>query len=172
VRRSDSSMFRGYKDTIFMTNGEVITSIKVDLTPGKTQDILSEMKTCELDRKGKGQFTYPSCGCVFKNDYEVGVPSGMLIEAAGFKGYKYKGAQVSPQHANFIFNVDSTARDILELSFLIREEVFKKFGVWLQYEMEVLGRLPEDLLQKKNEAKAHQMKEEELVKLRAKFNQK
>jgi len=172
VCHADDEMFRGYKDTIFMTNNEVITSVKIDLTPGATGEISQEMKFCENDRKSKGQFTHPSCGCVFKNDYSVGVPSGMLIEEAGFKGYEYKGAMVSPDHANFIFNINSTALDILELSFLIRDRVYEKFGVWLHYEMEVLGVLPDDLLQAKEEMRNHKMKDVELEKLRSKFNQK
>ncbi len=171
-RASSKDVFRGYKDTIFMTNREVITSVKLDLKPGKTLDITRKMSECETDRKSKGQFDYPSCGCVFKNDYQVGVPSGMLIEAVGLKGFKLKGAMVSPDHANFIFNINANAREILELSFLMRERVFEEFGVWLEYEMEVLGDLPKDLLQEKNRVETNSAAEKKLDGLRAAFNQR
>jgi UDP-N-acetylmuramate dehydrogenase len=95
---------------------------------------------------GKGQFAAPSCGCVFKNDYGVGIPSGMLLDAAGAKGLTRGGAEVGSQHANFIFNrKEATDRNILELTFDLQDRVYNLFGVWLQYEMELLGEFAPDL---------------------------
>ena len=55
-------------------------------------------------------------------------------------------AVVSSHHANFIYNTGGAkSRDILELSLQLRERVWDAFGVWLEYEMEILGTIPSDL---------------------------
>ncbi len=135
--------FQGYKNTIFMTRPDIIYEVQLNLMPvSSTVEIRKKMDFCFSDRSAKSQFTFPSCGCVFKNDYEVGISSGVLLEKAGAKQLKYNNAAVNSHHANFIFNLGgSTSEAILQVSFLMREAVYLEFGVWLQYEMEVLGTL-------------------------------
>jgi UDP-N-acetylmuramate dehydrogenase len=73
----------------------------------------------------------------------------MLLEAAGAKKLRKGGARVAESHANFIFNLSqATARDILELSFEMQDLVYREFGVWLHYEMELLGQVGSDLRQR------------------------
>ena len=160
------AMFRGYKDTIFMTNGDLICEAIIDLRIGDMKAVREKMDLCASDRIGKGQFTHPSCGCVFKNDYAVGVSSGMLLEEAKVKLLKHAGAEVSPAHANFVFNKNASARAILELSVMMREAVWSMFGVWLEYEMEILGTVPRDLQPKIFEARAAAFNLEKLTPLR------
>lgn len=146
-RPDTAAVFRGYKDTIFMDKDYIITGVKFELTPSSPAQISERMRYCKEDRMSKGHFDYPSCGCVFKNDYrsQVSVPSGILIELAGAKGMTKGGAEVSNKHANFIYNTGSaTSSDILELSFAVRDRVWQDFGVWLRYEMEVLGSLSKE----------------------------
>jgi UDP-N-acetylmuramate dehydrogenase len=165
--------FRGYKDTIFMQNQEIITEVKIKLYPDSSENISQKMQHCQNDRKSKGHYLYPSCGCVFKNDYKVGVPAGMLIESCGFKESVIGGAQVSSLHANFIFNKNqATSSDILNLSFKIRERVWEKFGVWLQYEMEVLGELTPEEEKIFHQQQPENYNEKELYLLRKKFKKK
>ena len=137
----DRSIFRGYKDTLFMENGSIITGVKLQLSrTDDTSEIRKLMKHCEDDRIAKGQFQHPSCGCVFKNDYRVGVPSGMLLDAAGASRLNTKTVQVNPKHANFVFNLGASSQEILDFTLAMREGVFDRFGVWLDYEMELLGK--------------------------------
>ncbi len=164
-------IFRGYKDTVFMTNGDLIAGCEIALTPaGDRAAVQAQMDFCEKDRVDKGQFTFPSCGCVFKNDYTVGVSSGVLLDKAGAKQLKVGGAEVAPTHANFVFNKGGTSRDILEISFAMRELVYQAFGVWLAYEMEVLGALPPDLAAKVAEERPHRLDDEQLAPLRKQFD--
>jgi UDP-N-acetylmuramate dehydrogenase len=80
----------------------------------------------------------PSAGSVFRNLPER--PAGSLIEAAGGKGMRIGGAQVSEQHANFIVNLGgATASDILALIKAVQKLVWEKFGVELQTEVRVVG---------------------------------
>ena len=144
----EQDLFFGYKDTVFMNSGEIIAETRFSLepcsSPEEKRQLYETMEGNRSDRQEKGQFMYPSCGCVFKNDYsaEVSVASGVLLERAGAKGMNVGKAVVSSQHANFIYNQGAPSADILELSFQMREKVYEVFGVWLCYEMELLGYWP------------------------------
>lgn len=118
-----SAMFRGYKDTIFMDSGDLIGEVVIKLSRTAMDAVRKKMDFCASDRISKGQFTYPSCGCVFKNSYSVGVSSGILLEQAGVKALKFGGAEVNPDHANFVFNKEATSKDILELSMMMRPKI-------------------------------------------------
>ena len=163
---SDPLMFRGYKDTVFMDNGDLIVGAELSLESGDPAAIAAAMKYCETDRQSKKQFDFPSCGCVFKNDYAVSVPSGMLLSAAGAKGMKRGGAEVSPHHANFVYNKGATSRDILELTLAMRDLVYAEYGVWMSYEMELLGTVPADLAAVVSMKKPQQLDLEKIQSLR------
>lgn len=79
-----------------------------------------------------------SCGSVFTNP--AGDHAARLIEAAGLKGYRIGGAEVSPKHANFIINTGAaTAADIEALIGHVAAEVERVHGVRLEAEVRVLG---------------------------------
>ena len=80
-----------------------------------------------------------SLGSIFKNP--PGDHAGRLIEAAGLKGERIGGVQVSPQHANFFVNLGAaaTARDYWQLIMLVQERVKRATGVILELEVQLLG---------------------------------
>jgi UDP-N-acetylmuramate dehydrogenase len=81
----------------------------------------------------------PSCGSVFKNP--SGDYAGRLIEAAGLKGVRAGGAQISPIHANFIANTGgATAADVISLIERAQRVVEDTSGVRLEPEVKILGR--------------------------------
>lgn len=162
-------VFRGYKDTVFMENGHLVVGCEFSLVPGDRAEISEKMRHCEDDRIAKHQFDFPSCGCVYKNDYQVGVSSGVLLEKAGVKAFAVGGASVSPWHANFVFNRGASARDILDLTLKMRDAVWDCFGVWLEYEMELLGRAPPELESRLKEKRPHAFKQNLLEPLREEF---
>ncbi|MDB2447169.1 UDP-N-acetylmuramate dehydrogenase [bacterium] len=171
------AIFHGYKDTLFMTNGDLICEAVLSLKKVDEHGlskIKEKMDFCESDRISKGQFEYPTCGCIFKNNYDpkVSVSSGLMLERSGLKEKRLGGAQVTKGHANFVYNIEATSSDILDLSFLMREEVYKKFGVWLEYEMELLGVLSEEqksVISRSKELSNEPNKKEALMALRAEF---
>lgn len=89
-------------------------------------------------RKSTQPLGLPSCGSVFRNP--TGDFSARLIEAAGLKGYRIGGAEVSEKHANFIINRENaSATDIEELIEYVRQTVLDKHGVSLQHEVRIVG---------------------------------
>jgi UDP-N-acetylmuramate dehydrogenase len=79
-----------------------------------------------------------SAGSVFANP--PGDFAGRLIEAAGLKGRRAGGAQISPRHANFIVNLErATARDVYTLVRLAQDTVWHRCGVWLRPEIQLVG---------------------------------
>jgi UDP-N-acetylmuramate dehydrogenase len=79
-----------------------------------------------------------SCGSVFTNP--AGDHAARLIEAAGLKGFRIGGAQVSEKHANFIINDGTaTATDLEQLIEHVRQTVAAVHGVSLQPEVHIVG---------------------------------
>ena len=99
---------------------------------------MQEMKAM-LERRQKTQpLGLPSCGSVFRNP--PGDYAARLIEAAGLKGHRIGGAEVSTKHANFIINrEDASASDIEELIEHVQKTVLDVHGVSLQHEVRIVG---------------------------------
>ena len=81
----------------------------------------------------------PNAGSVFRNPPDD--HAARLIEAAGLKGTRIDGAQVSEKHANFIVNPDgaASASAIEMLIGRVQAEVAEKFGVSLVREVRIVG---------------------------------
>jgi UDP-N-acetylmuramate dehydrogenase len=93
-------------------------------------------------RKTTQPLGLPSCGSVFRNPPDD--HAARLIEAAGLKGYRIGGAEVSPKHANFIINSDNaTATDVEELIEYVRHTVIERHGIELLHEVRIVGEVPQ-----------------------------
>jgi UDP-N-acetylmuramate dehydrogenase len=96
------------------------------------------IRTLVSERKARQPLGLPSCGSVFKNP--PGDHAARLIEAAGLKGARIGGAEVSPKHANFIINTGgATAADIETLINQVRDTVLARHGIRLETEVQFLG---------------------------------
>ena len=118
--------------------GEVILEAQIHLRKANKTYLQARMEA-SLERRRKTQPSgYPNAGSIFRNP--VGDSAGRLIEAAGLKGTRIGGAQISDVHANFILNVDNaTAQDVLRLMTLARDKVKDLYGIELQPETKFLG---------------------------------
>lgn len=118
----------------------VVLAATFRLEPKSRQQLEAEAEGFLAYRR-RTQPAEPSVGSIFRNP--PGDFAGRLIEAAGLKGVRLGGAQVSPVHANFIVNTGgATARDIEALMRHVREHVYAQFGVWLVPEIVFLGDWP------------------------------
>jgi UDP-N-acetylmuramate dehydrogenase len=92
-------------------------------------------------------FNQPCCGSVFQNPSgpswkraDGPRTAGQLVEAAGLKGTRIGGAEVSPMHANYFVNTGgATAADVQALIERAQREVEARFGVHLEPEVKLIG---------------------------------
>lgn len=117
------------------SNGEIITEATIKLKSSDKTSVSEKIKDIERQRKNrfpKGK----NAGCVFKNPDKIS--AGELIDQAGLKGKRVKGAMVSKKHANFIINeLNATSNDVLELIRSIQDEVKQKTGIQLELEIKI-----------------------------------
>ncbi len=96
-------------------------------------------KDLEL-RRSKHNVGFPSAGSFFKNPR--GQAAWRLIDAAGMRGVKVGGAQVSEVHSNFLVNTGgATAQDFLDLAVMVKNAVFATCGVTLEEEVRIVGEI-------------------------------
>ncbi len=116
----------------------IVTAARFRLTPSEAE-VVQECHRSILRRRRtvqpQGVRTF---GSTFKNPSGEG--AGRLIEAAGLKGVRRGGAEISTVHANFLVNLgDATTADVLALMSLMREEVERNCGVVLEPEVRLIG---------------------------------
>ena len=127
----------GYRDSILRHRRLICLEVFLRLKKGDTFSIKEKMRENMRMRKEKQPLEYPSAGSVFRNP--PGNYAGKLIEEAGLKGFKVKGAMVSLKHANFIVNIGGAkGEDVIKLINIIREKVYAKTGILLECEQEII----------------------------------
>ncbi len=129
-----------YKYSIFQRDKIFIYKVFFKMKKWNKRDIINRIKEIKKKRMDKGEYLFPSAGCVFKNDYSVGISSGKIIERCGLKGVRIGDAEVYERHANFIINRgNARANDVYNLIKLIEKEVKDKTGIKLEREIILLG---------------------------------
>ena len=118
---------------------EVILGATVALTPGEPDLIKAHLEEIRRWRREHQPLGIPSAGSVFRNPPGE-LSAGALIEAAGMKGVRIGGAEVSEMHANWILNRGgATAADIHALHDACRDAVSAKSGITLATEIAFIG---------------------------------
>ncbi|MGR4065890.1 MAG: UDP-N-acetylmuramate dehydrogenase [Vulcanimicrobiaceae bacterium] len=116
----------------------VVSRVVLEFGRAEPARIRAEMQERLVRRKSTQPIAQPNAGSCFRNP--EGDKAARLIEAAGAKGWREGGAEVSPLHANFINNVDAaSARDIAVLLARVRRAVQERFGIELQLEVHLVG---------------------------------
>ena len=73
------------------------------------------------------------------SETEVKVPAGWLIEQAGFKGKRFGDAGIHKNQALVLVNYgNATGHEILNVSKEIQETIFKKFGIHIEAEVNII----------------------------------
>lgn len=127
----------GYRSSC-VPHGSVVLSATFALAPGDPRRLTERLWELDARRKELQPVGLPSAGCMFRNP--PGDSAGRLIEAAGAKGMREGGAEVSRKHANFIINAGgATADDVRRLVERVRWLVAERFGVVLDLEVRIVG---------------------------------
>jgi len=136
----------------------VISRVELSLTPDDPARLRQKQKDVMAYKKQSQPLAADSAGCCFKNPTltaalrdpagDIGaagqrVSAGLLIDRAGLKGLRCRGASVSMLHANFLVpDAGGAARDVIDLMTMVEQRVFDRFGVRLDREVVVWTRNP------------------------------
>ncbi len=133
----------GYRHSLLLGRSDLFV-VQARLKLGKEDSPEGiEKRTVELlaRRKRKAPKNPRNCGSVFRKT-EDGIPAGLLIEKAGYKGHRMGRCQVSSEHANWVVNLGgATADEVKALIAEVSRAVEEEHGVRLRREVVYL---PED----------------------------
>lgn len=128
----------GYRTSIIAKKDWIVLEAVIALKNGDRDEIQKRISELAAKRIEKQPLEYPSAGSTFKRPQ--GYFAGKLIEDAGLKGAFVGGAKVSDKHAGFVINTgDATSKDIIDLTNMIAQNVYERYGVKLELEVKKLG---------------------------------
>jgi UDP-N-acetylmuramate dehydrogenase len=147
--KKPSEIEYGYRFTEFLQKKDsIILRVEMKLDEGNLEEIEESLKDKRDKRNSSQPENKKSAGSMFKNprlNDEHGRPikAWELIDRVGLRGTIKGGAQISPEHCNFIVNLGSaTALDVHYLASLVQEKVHKETGILLNREVEYFGSIP------------------------------
>ena len=116
----------------------IFTSVRFWGRPGTAEAIRARMQEVQAHREAAQPIREKTGGSTFKNP--PGHSAWKLIDAAGCRGLRVGGAQVSEMHTNFLINTgEATAGDIETLGETVRTRVKENCGIELQWEIKRIG---------------------------------
>jgi UDP-N-acetylmuramate dehydrogenase len=125
----------------------IVTRLVLSATgTGDADEISASLDALQTRRAETQPIREKTSGSTFANPDPPGTPdqrsAWKLIDAAGCRGLRVGGAQVSPMHCNFLINTgEATAADLEALGELVRARVLDHSGVGLRWEVRRIGRL-------------------------------
>jgi UDP-N-acetylmuramate dehydrogenase len=126
-----------------LPEGAVVVSATFRGEPGEPAAIQAEMDRIAAAREEAQPLRSKTGGSTFKNP--PGEKAWALVDAAGCRGMKRGGAQVSEKHTNFLLNLgEATSADIEGLGEDVRAKVKAHSGVELEWEIQRVGMFADD----------------------------
>ena len=118
--------------------GAIVVEAVFRGTPGDPAAIGAEMDAIARAREESQPLRSRTGGSTFKNP--PGHKAWALVDAAGCRGLKIGGAQVSEKHCNFLLNLGSaSSADIEALGEEVRRRVQAKTNISLEWEIQRVG---------------------------------
>lgn len=116
----------------------IFTAVELQGTPEDPAVIAAKMDAINAAREESQPLRTRTGGSTFKNP--EGRKAWELIDAAGCRGLRIGGAEVSTKHCNFLINRgDATAADLEMLGEEVRRRVKEATGVTLEWEIRIVG---------------------------------
>ncbi|KAA2316235.1 UDP-N-acetylmuramate dehydrogenase [Pseudooceanicola sediminis] len=149
VRLGKDDLDFRYRQTS-LPDGWVLVSAQLEGAPGDP-DQLAERMQHQLARRDETQPTKErTAGSTFRNpagfsstgraDDVHDLKAWAVIDAAGMRGARLGGAQMSEKHSNFLINAGgATATDLEALGEEVRKKVFQSQGIQLEWEIMRIG---------------------------------
>ena len=144
VARDGSKHTLGNADMKFVYRGSgadpavIFTSARFRGAIAAPEAIRTRMNEVQAHRETAQPIREKTGGSTFKNP--PGNSAWKLIDAAGCRGLRVGGAQVSEMHCNFLINTGTaTGHDIETLGETVRARVKQNSGIELHWEIKRLG---------------------------------
>ncbi|MGO4711272.1 UDP-N-acetylmuramate dehydrogenase [Bradyrhizobium sp. 2TAF24] len=119
-------------------DGVIFTSALFRGRPTDPEAIRARMAEVQNHRETAQPIREKTGGSTFKNP--DGHSAWKLVDAAGMRGFRVGGAQVSEMHCNFLINTgDATGQDIEALGETVRARVKATSGIDLHWEIKRIG---------------------------------
>ncbi|KIZ42272.1 MULTISPECIES: UDP-N-acetylmuramate dehydrogenase [Rhodopseudomonas] len=116
----------------------IFTSARLRGAPASSDAIRAKMNEVQAHREMAQPIREKTGGSTFRNP--PGHSAWKLIDAAGCRGLRVGGAQVSQMHCNFLINTgEATASDIETLGETVRARVKDSSGIELHWEIKRIG---------------------------------
>lgn len=128
----------GYRECRQLSSSSIVISAVLGLRKSDTEKVKERIASILKEKAQTQPLNYPSSGSIFKNPPHV--KAWELLEEAGMRGVRIRGAKYSELHTNFIINIgDARAEDILALIDAGVEKVKEKSKIKLELEVVVVG---------------------------------
>lgn len=116
----------------------VVSRARLRATRGDAAAITARMAEIKASREAAQPIRSRTGGSTFRNP--PGHKAWALIDAAGCRGLRLGGAQVSEKHTNFLLNTGgATAADLESLGEQVRARVLEHSGIGLDWEIKRIG---------------------------------
>ena len=116
----------------------IFTSARFQGRAAASEEIRARMEEVQQHRENAQPIREKTGGSTFTNP--PGNSAWKLIDAAGCRGLRVGGAQVSEMHCNFLINTGkATGHDIETLGETVRERVKQNSGIELDWEIKRIG---------------------------------
>lgn len=138
-RLSNAELRFAYRRADGLARRAVVVRARLRAAPGEPAAIAARMAGIRAAREATQPVRARTGGSTFKNP-PGGARAWELIAAAGCRGLRRGGAQVSEKHCNFLVNTGgATAAELEGLGERVRERVRAHSGVTLEWEIVRVG---------------------------------
>ncbi|MFO7831584.1 MAG: UDP-N-acetylmuramate dehydrogenase [Desulfuromonadaceae bacterium] len=127
----------GYRSSN-VSAGMCVLEVTLQLHQTSAQ-LCMERRNAALEYRKQAQKTWmPNAGSVFRNPPDAS--AWKLIDGCGLRGFSIGGAQISPEHTNFIINTGTaSAAEIKALIDHVQREVYRRYNIKLKPEIRLLS---------------------------------
>lgn len=126
-----------YRNSCIKSSSLVILSASFAFIQRAKADIDADFQKYTALRKNTQPYGERSLGSIFKRCGDV--PTSLLIDKIGLKGYRIGGAEVSEKHAGFIVNRGGAkAKDIRALILTIKKRILLEYGLLPEEEIQYM----------------------------------
>ncbi len=121
-----------------LNNKYIFTKAYFKVEHGDKEKIINNISHIQQQRELSQPIRSRTGGSTFKNPN--GYKAWELIDQSGCRGMKLKDAMISEKHCNFLINLgNASAKDLEDLGNLVREKIYQKTGIQLEWEIKIIG---------------------------------